>query len=315
MCKSNKKEIFIKQFKEINSILFNIIDESSFPKKDKDDLKKKLIRYSNSSIEYLDVDNMYYSFAHEVKSYDFLQQFGSIDKAIDTHPNPKPDYLFKDYNIECICSSSLNTNIKNYRVNEERKSIVNDYNQIKSIIYPRLTNSLGEKSEKFLWYRDIKMTIIKNDKNIIFLSLGDLSIDFISPDYAFDFLDILIGKGHLVFDFKDNKVVGAYYNNKESFIGEKYKNGISHNVIIDANFFNPNNNTHISGIILTCSDLSELYSFENTFLFINPYSDNRINIKDFDGIIYWDTDNENNYIPMKDGKSLWKDIEKNLKFF
>lgn len=145
--------------------------------------------------------------------------------------------------------------------------------------------------------------IEEDEKCIIFLSLGELSIDFFSGKYGFDFLDILIGKGNKTIRIDDKTCRGTntFYLH-EAYI---YKHNGSE---INANFFNAIDNTHISGIIFTDADMNEFYNLKNTYLFINPFADKKINVKDFRNLIYWKKNNKNEYIPRCNGKDYWHKI-------
>ena len=143
----------------------------------------------------------------------------------------------------------------------------------------------------------------ENEKCIIFISLGELSIDFFLGKYGFDFLDILIGKGNktIRIDNQTGKCTAFFYKH-EDYI---YKHNGSE---ISANFFNAIDNTHISGVIFTDADTNEYYDLENTILFLNPYADKKIKVKDFKNIIYWKKSNMNEYIPRYNGKDYWNRI-------
>ena len=79
---------------------------------------------------------------------------------------------------------------------------------------------------------------------------------------------------------------------------------------IDANFFVKKENKHISGIVFSDASVFDLYDCSNTFLFLNPYAENKIKVKDFKNMIYWKVNCKNEYIPRKNGKNLWKNINK-----
>ena len=145
--------------------------------------------------------------------------------------------------------------------------------------------------------------IKQNEKCIIFVSLGELYIDFFSGKYGFDFLDILIGKGKktIRIDSKTSEYKESFYKH-EDFI---YKHNGKE---IDANFFNNKNNTHISGILFTDADMNEFYNSKNTYLFLNPYADKKIKVKDFKNLVYWKINSKNEYIPRYNGKDYWKKI-------
>ena len=140
----------------------------------------------------------------------------------------------------------------------------------------------------------------KNEPCIIFISLGDISQDFFSDKYGFNFLNVLVGKSHLTLkiDRNTNKLIGSFYSHVENI---KKQNGS----LINANFFINIDNQHISGILFTDAYMCDLYNKNNTFLFLNPYATNKIKVKDFKDLIYWKSNCAMEYIPRYKGNNLW----------
>ena len=144
----------------------------------------------------------------------------------------------------------------------------------------------------------------KYEPCIIFISLGDIAPDFFSGKYGFDFLNVLIGKSHLTLriDKNSNKLIDSYYSHVEKI---KKQNGS----LIDANFFTDINNEHISGILFTDAYICDLYNKDNTFLFLNPYANNKVKVKDFSDLIYWKGNSNMEYIPRYRGYNLWNQFK------
>lgn len=144
-----------KYFKEINQKLIDILDNSNLNQKEirirKEKLNKKLINMINKK----EIDNHYVSLAHEIKSYDFLKKYGNLKMAQDANSEAGPDFRLNNYNIECVCCSSGDTSkngLDNYRLNENRKSMIVDYNKLLEILLPRITQELVVKSQKLKKY-------------------------------------------------------------------------------------------------------------------------------------------------------------------
>ena len=295
-----------KYFKETNEILVEILDNSNLITKEIEDKKNKLNVRLKAMLTNKKIDNHYCSLAHEIKSYDFLKKYGSPTMAKDTKSEKGPDFKLNNYNIECVCCSSGDVSkngLENYRLNENQKSLVYNYNELLEILLPRMTQELNVKSDKFKKY--INEGVIKsNEPCIIFISLGDIASDFFSGKYGFNFLDILIGKSHLTLqlDKKGNKVVGSFYNHVEEIMKH---NGSR----IDANFFVNSQNEHISAIIFTDAYIIDKYDNKNTYLFLNPYATNKIKLSDFKNIVYWKANSKLEYIPRYNGKNLWQNIK------
>ena len=163
------------------------------------------------------------------------------------------------------------------------------------------------KKLKNLIHISISGIVQSNEKCIIFLSLGELSRDFFSSKYGFNFLNVLIGKSYLsiTIDRKTGKAIDTFYSHTESI---KKHNGSD----IDANFFLNKKNEIISGIIFTEASVDEEYNTENTFLFLNPFAKNKITIKDFKSLIYWKNNKDMEYIPRYKGKNLWYKFKNNI---
>ena len=79
--------------------------------------------------------------------------------ARDSNSETGPDFRLNNYSIECVCCSSGDTNkngLENYRLNENRKSLVVDYNKLLEILLPRITQELVVKSQKLKEYIDTR---------------------------------------------------------------------------------------------------------------------------------------------------------------
>lgn len=133
-------------------------------------------------------------------------------------------------------------------------------------------------------------------------------MDFCSPKYGFDLLDVLIGKSHmsLRIDRQTGEIIESFYNHVDTI---KKHNGSD----IDANFFLKEENKHVSGIIFSDVNMCEKYDLGNCYMFLNPYAINKIKVKDFKDMIYWRANKDMKYIPRYNGKNLWKNL--NRKFF
>ena len=146
-----------KYFNETNEKLINILDNSDLIPKEIRDKKQRLNGSLKDMINKQEIDNQYVSLGHEIKSYDFLKRYGDLRMARDTISNPGPDFKLNNYWIECVSCSSGDTNVNgldNYRLDENNKSIIVDYNKLLEILLPRITQELKDKSETFRSYID-----------------------------------------------------------------------------------------------------------------------------------------------------------------
>ena len=79
---------------------------------------------------------------------------------------------------------------------------------------------------------------------------------------------------------------------------------------IDANFLMHGTNKNVSGVIFTSANMNELYTTENTYIFLNPFARNQIKVKDFWDFYYWRVNKNKEYIPRYRRKNLWSDMNK-----
>ena len=148
-----------KYFKEINQKLINILDNSNLKQKEIKTRKGKLNKRLADMISKKEIDNHYVSLAHEIKSYEMLKNYGNLKMATDSNSETGPDFRLNNYSIECVSCSSGDTTkngLENYRLNENRKSMIVDYNKLLEILLPRITQELVEKSKKIKTYIDTR---------------------------------------------------------------------------------------------------------------------------------------------------------------
>ena len=294
--------LYTKFWEEQNAKAINVINNMKIPLKEKQYRKKRMNDNLQNMISKNEVNVLYYSLLHEIKSYQFLKRFGDIKVANDCEHEKGADFKFKHYHIECVsCSSGESKEILNHYLTLSQF----DYNKCLSYLYPRITSSLNEKSIKFKKYINDGI-INEKDPCIIFLSLGDIEMNFILSNkmYGFDFLDILVSKGPQTLHIDENfKLKYKDY----SYRNEIFKNN-DINKPIPTNFFINQDNDHISAIIITTANFEDNYDESNTFLFLNPYATTKIKVKDFYSMFYWKMDKTRSYIPRKKGKYLWNKI-------
>ena len=153
--KGSNSMINKKFFRDTNKMLIDILNASNLEANEIEDKKNKLNNWLNEMINTNSINNHYYSLAHEIKSYDFLEKIGNLVMAKDTRNEKGPDFRLNNYKIECVCCSSGdidNNGLENYRLSEKQKELVFDYNKLLEILLPRVTQALKEKSDKFRKY-------------------------------------------------------------------------------------------------------------------------------------------------------------------
>lgn len=136
--------------------LINIIKKTYWPEKEKDDRINKLNEEFKKIQQIGKITSRYNSLAHEIKSYDFLKNFGQIKMSFDSQHIKGPDIKMNDYRIECVSSSAgeVEAEFEKDHLNENKKFVMYDYKDKLKYLLPRLTNSLKAKSDKFKDYID-----------------------------------------------------------------------------------------------------------------------------------------------------------------
>ena len=252
-----------------------------------------------SQISY--ISDTYYSLAHEIKALQFLNSFGEIFVADDSHGRPGCDFvLHEKYQIECVCSTAgeSDKNGLSQFCGYNALGKIMDYGKKEILLYSRITSSLRDK-KKFYQKHIERGPMSANLPYIIFLGLGSLSQEMIiNPETnGIELTGVLLGKGKLTvtINTETREIVGHGYTFRPYI--EKW----NHQLIDSTIFCNPEY-TGISGILLTSADLCEAYTSKNTWLFINPYAINKITKKDFRGITYWAADKKMMYGAYRNGR-------------
>lgn len=297
-------------FEEIMNVCLDILNNLEI--EDKEFRIKNIQRVYNKMLIDEEPDREFYSLMHEIKSYEFINKFGKAVLKNDEKHEEGPDIKFGNNQIECVCCSMgeiLNDGYKDCSINYlTQNSAIIDYNETKKYLLPRITSSLKDKEEKINNYID-KNIIEKDESTIIFIHLGELNIDFFPGKYGIELLEVLIGKGDLALTFDRNitKYTNAFFTEIDVILKKKKERVIT----ISSKFFD-SKNKNISGILFSKANPTEKYNLENTFMFINPYAINQLQMKDFKNIIYWKLNTRKEYVPMKNGINRSKDIQYKL---
>ena len=129
--------LYTKFWEEQNAKAINVINNMKIPLKEKQYRKKRMNDNLQNMISKNEVNVLYYSLLHEIKSYQFLKRFGDIKVANDCEHEKGADFKFKHYHIECVsCSSGESKEILNHYLTLSQF----DYNKCLSYLYPRITS-------------------------------------------------------------------------------------------------------------------------------------------------------------------------------
>ena len=290
--------------------LLNILEISNISGQEKEYRKKELIKVYNKMDQTKKIDNKYFDLSHEIRSIEFLSKYPNMTIAQNHLSKSGCDFtIYNNYCVECVCSSSGDEE-KN-GLDKFHGSGMFDYTKKREIMLTRLTSSIYDK-KKFYYEHLENGGINKPDPYIVFLGLGNLSQRFHKTKYGFDLNRILFGVDHdvLVFDFITHKVIKSEYTYND-VIYKKIKNKKEKK--INCNIFNSQDYNCISAILFTTANLYEHYTPNNTFLFINPFAQNRIYANRFKNLIYWKAYKENDklrYYPRFKGKNLNNNLAK-----
>ena len=279
---------------EYTEKLISVLEKLNVPE------KERLYRHEQlEKAEKLKTKNMggtsdrYYQLAHEIKSLDFLSHFGSPQLSSDFGHKAGADIVFGEYQIECVCASPGSKTAENgfdklCTINNLGELVV--YNEREDIILTRLTSVLKEKRDFFIKHCN-EGSMSKDKPYIIFIGLGSLAIEFSAEENGMALLGILFGKGRptITIDASGN-IIGTGYEHRT----EIKKQSFDKTVDLPCNYFLDEEYRCVSGIIFS-EEWYEDYDLQNTWLFINPFSDNPINTDDFPGLIYWNLDEYGNY--------------------
>jgi len=252
----------------------------------------ELIRKTNKRIYY----NQYHQRTHEIRSIPFLKQFGSLKIAEDYKHSQGCDFtLNNEIFIECVCSSEGDAEKNGLSLTLHKEGIF-DYTKKRILLNIRFISSLCAKVD--FYYKRVGKSIIENKPYIIFLSPGSLTHEWFEGNHGMALTDILFGRGNktLIFDTTTNQIISSGYSHNESIIKHNGK-------ILDCNLFLNNKFKCVSAILLTTA-LGEKYTNENTFLFINPFAQQKIHESSFPGLIYWKANKKGNYAPYRKGRVL-----------
>ncbi len=284
-------------FEEHTKMLVNILDKSSLDLKEKKYRKENLLKIYNQMVETNSINSRYYNLSHEIRSLDFLNNYGCLVIASDSKSEKGCDfYLDSGIQIECVCSSRGDE--KKNGLDQFNGNGVFDYNVKEGIILSRLTQSINEK---VLFYQNhiLDKSINPNKPYIIFLGLGNLTYGMINEKFGFTLNKILFGVGHirLHLNLETNSYVKQDYTYNR--IIKKHNNAD-----INCNLFASSDYNCVSAIIYTTANLDERYTTDNTFLFINPTAVNKIRANKFSNMIYWRKNKRGEYIPRSHGKDM-----------
>lgn len=222
--------------------------------------------------------NRYNQLAHEIESYAFLSQFGSVIMAEDSKHQPGCDLILAErIYVECVCSTAGDAEKSGLASFMGEGSF--DYRKKSQLLNERFISSLCAKVD--FYNTHINDSILPDKPYVIFLSPGNLIYEWFEEWNGMALLDVLLGKG-------DPTILV----NTET--GEMRDGGYSHNAalskhngaILDCNLFLNSSFNCVSAILLNTT-LGERYTKENTFLFTNPFAQQPIEESIFKDIVVW----------------------------
>ena len=277
--------------------LFEILDNSGVSEAEKqhrkDNLNQCVARISQH--EKREDYNRYNQLAHEIESYAFLSQFGSVIMAEDCKHQPGCDLILNNsIYVECVCSTAGNA---------EKSGLASflgpgffDYSKKSQLLNERFISSLSAKVDFYYTHKD--QSILPDMPYIIFLSPGSLIYDWFEESHGMALLDVLLGRGN-----------PTILVNTET--GEMRDGGYSHNTSMSKHngsplccnlFLEPSFNC-VSAILLS-TRLGERYSKDNTFLFLNPFASQPIKEDIFKDIVVWKSTDGVSYSAYLGGEKL-----------
>lgn len=274
-----------KHIKQYNNHLCKLLEDVGLDNKEIMYRKRNLERAFPQGKHIIEIGHRYYELAHEIKAMSFLSNMGKVNISRDSVGERGCDCVFSEkYDVEFVCCS-LGQHPESFR-KVFQESSMKEYKESADFIISRLTNSVKSKTEKYL----SENSLGERGPFIIFLGLGELSYGAMLGSYGMEVLSFLVGKGERTFlvDLETGEIIRSGYVYQPEF--KKPLNG----AIINADIWDDENYNCVSALIVSDADIDEDYSYDNTWMYINPNADNKITIKDFEGIIYWKTKGEEN---------------------
>lgn len=255
---------------------------------------------------YSEIDSSYYSLAHEIRSIGLFAGIGNIEGvkiAQDFASEPGVDFIYKDNLIECvICTAGTGKNLEKLKASGYKKydGVVRDYNEKFKQISLRVLSCLNIKKDKYL--EDIEKIQAykdnyKSNKFCIFINFGSLSTEWFPSKFCNEATRFLIGRGFPVISIDTNS--GKQIGKSSYEYSPEIKN--NNDSLVITNFFGDKNNECVSAVIISTANLFQKYSKENTFIFLNPFAINKLVLDDFKDFLYWEIDENNEYVPKING--------------
>lgn len=264
--------------------------------------KNDLLQANDGCTYFCNLGPRYYNLAHEIKSMAFLQQFGIVSPSFDSKHTPGCDAkLNNQYQIEFVCTSPGTKTDKSgfdrFSIRNMKGSMFGDYSEKERFLFSRITSVLHEK-RRFYEHHLTQNTISPNKPYLIFLGLGSLAEEMFAGNYGIALTGVLLGKGCPTITINSSgNVIARGYSHNENF--PKYSG-----VPIDCNLFCRDEFRCVSAVIFSDASLGEDYTTKNTWLFMNPFANNKVIKKDFHGMVYWSANSNWDYLPRCRGKRI-----------
>ena len=277
--------------------LFEILDRSSISEAEKQYRKRDLNRCVTriAQLEKSEDYDRYNELAHEIESYAFLSQFGSVRMAEDCKHQPGCDLVLNNsIYVECVCSTAGDAEKSGLASYMGPGSF--DYRKKSQLLNERFINSLSNKVEFYNTHKN--QSISPDMPYIIFLSPGSLIYDWFTETHGMALLDVLLGRGNptILVNTETGEMRDGGYSHKTSM---SKHNGSPLNCNL---FMEPSFNC-VSAIFLS-TRLGVRYSKENTFLFLNPFALQPINEDVFKDIVVWKSTDGVKYAAYLGGEQL-----------
>lgn len=249
--------------------------------------KKKICNPQQDYNNFVETD--IFQIAHEIDTSCILARGGQVNlaKEITQKSNIDIEYLSK-YKIECTCGNQGNE--KNVKINTDKghyhHADGHTYNTAdKKIMYNRLINSIGVKIKAYKEKYIPHQVIDRNTPYLVSITNKDIlgPTGIITYNNGCELLEILFGinVSDKIIDLDLEKVI------KESYLH------------IKGEIFCNKDNDFLSGIIYSNAPWNKKYYKNNTFLFVNPYAKNKIDINDFLQFNCWIFDDTNKHYKFK----------------
>lgn len=265
-------------FSELKEMLVRMLGDLSLDDKEHKYRLKLLEKHYKDSTQNQQVSGQFFSICHEIKGLHFLKEISDQYKiSHDSRGQSGPDAYIGDSYFELTCLQKGVTHIDEL----DSEGFIKE--EFLKYVDLRLTQALESKLIQFR-----SNTILnRNSPYVIFISLGDIENFIYKKGYGIEVLRVLLSKD--VFFISIDRVSKKQIDSGYKYVDIHYKNNGSQ---VSRRYFD---NKDLSAVIVSHATIDRKYSKDNCILYLNPNAEYPLKADYFEGMIYWNIDEFDNY--------------------